>query len=218
MISMINSKPWTWGGMLRYGLVLLTLGIVTWNYYSFSHFVHVTHHFEPPHGGEDPNHRGEDPSHHDEHGHDNGHGRGGSFDNIHLKKDELFLYGLALPLLLLTLASLIWNPSTSTKGTTSATAKFAHNTNKVNNPGDVNIQKWTIICFLLPLLLVMLDGSHGLGIFSSNKNPSQGTHMVWNLYVKTCMSLMSPSGYAAIWALALFLIPVTKNYATKECQ
>jgi hypothetical protein len=181
--------------MLRSALVFLTLGVVTWSYFSFSHFVHQTHHFNPPHGN---------ATEHSEDGHDHQHGRHGSFDNFHLKKDGLFLYGLALPLLFLTLAALIWNPSSSTKGTIT---KDKHNSTKENSRGDVNVQKWTIICFVLPLFLVMLDGARGHDIFHSKTQE----HKAWNLYIRICMSLMSPSGYAATWALALFLIPVTKH-------
>jgi hypothetical protein len=195
MISMLSYKTWTWS-MLRSPLVFLTLGVVTWSYYSFSHFVHQTHHFKPPH---------DSPNEHNEDGHDHQHGRGGSFDNFHLKKDGLFLYGFALPLLFLTLASLVWNPSTSTKGTIT---KDTHNSTKENSRGDVNVKKWTIVCFVLPLFLVMLDGARSHDIFHSK---SQEEQMGWNLYVRICMSLMSPSGYAATWALALFLIPVTKH-------
>lgn len=194
MISMLTPKSWTWS-MLRRALVFLTLGVVTGCYYLFSNFVHQTHHFNPPHNRTD----------HHEDGHDHEHGRGGSFDNIHLKKDGLFLYGLALPLLFLTLAALIWNPSTSTKGTiTSGTKDSA----KEDSRGDPNVQKWTIICFVLPLFIVMLDGARGHDIFHSN---TEDERRGWNLYIRICMSLMSPSGYAATWALALFLIPVTKH-------
>ena len=200
-MSMESNKPLTWS-MVRYVLVFLTLGLVTWNYFSFSHYVHQSHHFEPPHGN--PNEHGKE----DPHGHGHGHGRGGSFDKMHLKKDGLFLYGLALPLLLLTLASLIWNPSTSTMGTTTSTKNIRSTSEKENSKGDVNVQKWTIIWFLVPLLLVMYDSARGHDIFNSN---SQEKQMGWNLYIRICMSLMSPSGYAAIWALAVFLIPVTKH-------
>eukprot|EP00537_Pseudo-nitzschia_pungens_P003011 CAMPEP_0172375658 /NCGR_PEP_ID=MMETSP1060-20121228/62840_1 /TAXON_ID=37318 /ORGANISM="Pseudo-nitzschia pungens, Strain cf. cingulata" /LENGTH=302 /DNA_ID=CAMNT_0013102887 /DNA_START=335 /DNA_END=1239 /DNA_ORIENTATION=+ len=188
--------------MFRYGLVFVTWGVVTWNYYMFSHFVHQPRHFKP--SGDDPNHHGTDDHDHG-HGHDHEHGRGGSFDNIHLKKDGLFLYGLALPLVFLTVACLIWNPSTSPNHRPTKEAPVGK---KEITQGDVNIKKWTIIWFLLPLLLIMLDGARGHDVFGPH---SQEQHMGWNLYVRICMSLMSPSGYAACWALALFLIPVTKH-------
>ena len=193
MVSYKNS--WT-QSLFRRALVFFVLGLVTWNYFLFSHFVHQTHHFNPPHGK---------PSSLHEHGHDDEHGRKGSFDNFHLKKDGLFLYGFALPLLLLTLAALVWNPSSSTKGTTT---RATHHSEKERSRGDPNVQKWTLICFVLPLFLVMFDGARGHDIFHSN---TQDEQRGWNLYVRICMSLMSPSGYAATWALAFFLIPVTKH-------
>ena len=202
MISMLSDKSWAWS-VLRRASVFLILGLVTLNYFLFSHFVHQTHHYNPPHGKPDSHHEGPDSHHDSGHGHE--HGRGGSFDSFHLKKDYLFLYGFALPLLLLTIAGLIWNPSSSTKGTATV---GAHTNGKKNSLGDPNVQKWTIICFIVPLFLVMLDGARGHDIFHSN---SQEVHRGWGLYVRICMSLMSPSGYAATWALALFLIPVTKH-------
>ncbi len=296
VLSVLRKQAWFSWSMLRYGLVFATLGVVTWNYYAFSHFVHDTshmhfdphshgghgggddhdhgdHHWSGPpgppsdhggdhgnhggnhggghgggfdpsnnkHGGDDhhhhsdghfdpsdPNKHGFDTSDHGDHGgHDESshgdshHGRHGDFDAMHLKKDGLFLYGLALPIVLLTLAALIWNPSTSTKGTTSKGVAVADATStddtddtenkpkKIkNSPGDVNVRKWTIIWFVVPLVLIMLDGQRGHAIFKSDDTSN---YFNWNLYIRICMSLMSPSGYGATWALALFLIPVTKH-------
>ena len=185
-----NNNPWS---TVRYGLVFLTWGFVTWNYYSFSHYVHHVsfHRFQPnhtDHGGNhssyDPPHGGggDDDDHHhnhtgggdDNHHHDHEHGRGGSFDRIHEKKDGLFLYGLALPLVLLTLAALVWNPSTSnTKG------NAAEKVVEKNSQGEVNVQKWTIIWFVVPLFLVMFDGMRG--------HHSIGKEMGWDLYIRICM-------------------------------
>ena len=233
--------------MVRYGLVFLTWGVVTWNYYMFHHFVHKPRHFVFPNnnggGGGDGHNQTDRPNTMDSynttdsqnttdshintdtgegnHNHTNNdhqhsqHGRGGPFDRIHDKVDSLFLYGLVLPLTLLTLASLIWNPtSTSTdgaNGTMNATIMngSATTTKKVGSrPGEMNVHKWTIIWFVLPLLLVMLDGARG---HFSPQHGSTSTTMQWNLYIRICMSLMSPSGYGATWALSLFLIPVTKH-------
>jgi hypothetical protein len=212
MMSMVKEKLWTWS-MLRYVLVLLTLGVITFDYFLFSHQIHKPFKFTPSQGENSNGNHGEDyhgEDHHGEDHHDHGHehGRGGSFDNIHLKLDGLFLYGLALPLVLLTLASLLWNPSTSTKKKTDAKGVPADKKKSNIGGGDVNVNKWTLICFVLPLFLVMLDGARGHDVFHSS---STDQHFGWNLYIRICMSLMSPSGYAATWALSLFLIPVTKH-------
>ena len=218
---MLSNEPWS---MLRMGLVFLTWGLVTWNYFFFSHSIHNRHRFEPPKGhgdhggGSDPHeHEGDhghpfDPHEHgggppDGHGH-NQHGRGAfEFD---LDNTRAFLQGLALPLLFLTLVALVWNPSTSAKGTTTKKKGLSLGNSSSNgvskSRGEVNVKKWTIIWFVLPLFLVMLDGAIG-----SHMSSSQGHQMGWNLYIRICMSLMSPSGYAATWALSLFLIPVTKH-------
>ncbi len=138
---------------------------------------------------------------------DHRHGRGGDFDKIFLSKDGLFLFGLALPILILTLATLLWNPNSNPKDSPAKKEKIRSALKSVeSNKGDVNVQKWTTICFLVPLLLVMLEGALG-----HSKRSSAEKLMGWDLYVRICMSLMSPSGYAATWALALFLIPVTKH-------
>ncbi len=218
--------------MLRLGLVFLTWSVVTINYYNFSHSIHHRRHFEPPHGhgdqpnvpGDDSHDNGKNHGHHfDPHGNHDGprdhdhnhdehhHGRGAfQFD---LQNPRPFLNGLALPLLLLTLLSLVWNPSTSAKGTTTekkgCLKKFTLcgiSVPSFSSRGEVNVQKWTLIWFVLPLLLVMMDGAIG-----SHMSQAQGHQMGWGLYIRICMSLMSPSGYAATWALSLFLIPVTKH-------
>ena len=228
---MILNKPLS---MIRFGLVSLTWFIVTWNYYKFSHFVHHFH-FDFHRGNSSHHHSGEEhgkgggfpwnstdykgngTDHHShggsfhwnstDHKSDHRHGRGGDFDKIFLSKDGLFLFGLALPILLLTLATLVWNPKSKPKDSSMKEGKV-HSALKAveSKKGDVNVQKWTIICFLVPLLLVMLEGALG-----HSKRSSMEKSMGWDLYIRICMSLMSPSGYAATWALALFLIPVTKH-------
>jgi len=192
--------------MVRFGLVLLTWSMVTWNYYSFSHFVHhqIGHHGQP-HG----NHHPHDEDHHNN---DEDHHHGGNpFEGIYLKKDELFLWGFALPLMLLTLASLIWNPSTKTNDVTTSVTKekgfLASFFSIKKNWGDVNVHKWTIICYLLPLLFVMYDSAH----LHNSSSRAQEKQMGWSWLIAIFMALMSPTGYAAVWALALFLIPVTKH-------
>ena len=211
---MLNKDPWS---ILRFGLVFLVWAVVTWNYYSFSHSIH-NHHFRPQHtdsghgsssaDGNGKNHSnpldlqdGNRNGTQDDHGHDhdeNRHGRGAfEFD---LQNPRPFLYGLALPIVMLTLLSLLWNPSTSPNDTKNKKNLV------VSSRGEVNVKKWTFIWFLLPLLLVMFDGALG-----SHMSRSQGQERGWGLYIRICMSLMSPSGYAATWALALFLIPVTKH-------
>mmetsp|Transcript_23248 Transcript_23248/g.68748 ORF Transcript_23248/g.68748 Transcript_23248/m.68748 type:complete len:902 (-) Transcript_23248:201-2906(-) len=215
-----SSVPWS---AIRYGLVFLTWGVVTCSYYSFSHSIHHLsfNHFNSsehgggnnssytPHGnggGGDGYHEG-NHSHSESHGGHDEHGHGGSFDRFHDKYDSLFLYGLALPIVLLTLLTLIWNPSTRVTKANAVNAAAKNNDEKKNkenkSPGEVNVQKWTIIWFVLPLFLVMLDGSQG--------HHSQGKDFGWDLYIRICMSLMSPSGYAATWSLSLFLIPVTRH-------
>ena len=227
---------WPVMSTLRYGCVLLTLSVVTICYYSFSHYVHNIHFHIPPHNDTDTSTGS--------HGEDHHHGRKGSFENMFMKKDHLFLTGLALPLLLLTLVSVVWNPSTSANvrvvssknpsdedchcndnyrmldSNSSVTTTTATATRKtipsVKRQGDINVGKWTIVWFLLPLLFVMLDGARSHisrfhGSSGSSQTHSQSQSPGWSLYLTVCMSLMSPSGYAATWALALFLIPVTKH-------
>jgi len=229
--------------------VLLTWSGVTICYYAFSHYVHNIHFHIPPHNDTDTHTDSHgDHDHDDSGGGDHGHhGRKGSFENMFMKKDHLFLTGLALPLLLLTLVSVVWNPSTSASAsaadvtvvnrkdasddgpcndnyrrldtsssattTTTATRKTIP---PVKSQGDINVGKWTILWFLLPLLFVMLDGARSHisrfhGSSASSQTHSQSQSPGWSLYLTVCMSLMSPSGYAATWALALFLIPVTKH-------
>ena len=189
--------------MLRYGLVFLTWGAITGSYYLFSHYVHHAQlHFERPQGNH--SNSGGDGKHDD-----GGHGRGGPFDKIHDKWDWLFLYGLAVPLVLLTLATLIWNPSSSARDTPASHTYATTTLSKarptgINASGEVNVQKWTFIWFVLPLFLVMLDGARG-------HSSSHEKQMGWSIYIRICMSLMSPSGYAATWSLSLFLIPVSKH-------
>jgi len=72
----------------------------------------------------------------------------------------------------------------------------------------VNVKKLTIVWFVVPLLLVMLDAIRGHNIMSASDSQAQQGE---NIYVRLCRSLTSPTGYAATWALALFLIPVTKH-------
>lgn len=200
-------KPWA---MLRFGAVFLCMSIITLSYYSFSHYVHNPHSFFP-HGRNDDhgnNNHTHVPFPHGNGTDDHHQRRGGPFEGVYLKKQDLFLYGLALPLVLLTVAALIWNPSTKTTALQSETSLLSPH----KSPGEVNVFKWTLVWFLTPLFVIMLAGSHGLGYWSGgmHHNPANGS-MKWNWYISICMSLMSPSGYAAAWSLALFLIPVTKH-------
>ena len=196
---------------LRFGLVFVTWGVITWSYFSFSHFVHH-HHFS--FGNHTTNHTANHsafPDHNQTgHGHNESmqHGKGGPFDRFHEEEDDCFLYGMALPLLLLTLAALIWNPSSSSSNYTKNKTSLIHQSTQEqekNSAGEVNVTKWTLIWFVMPLFLIMLEGARGHHVFASHD--SHG----WNLYVRICMSLMSVSGYAATWSLAFFLIPVTKH-------
>jgi len=215
--------------MIRYGLVFLTWSGVTLNYYFFSYSIHHNRHrFEPPHGGDtraefdhqDHEHEEDcNDCHFDPHGggHEEGHnehprhGRG-AFE-LDLSRPGFFLYGLALPLLLLTLMSLFWNSATEQIKTNREGSNLSHSSSAITNStksskGDVNVKKWTLIWFLLPLLYIMLEGSLASYMPHSQGHP---TNMNWNIYVRICMSFMSTSGYAATWALSLFLIPVTKH-------
>ena len=188
------------GSKIRFVSVFVVLAISTLSYLSFSHYVHHLHfHFEQHNtttDGHSHDHRRiseEQQQHVDHH-----HGRRGDFDSFHLVKDKLFFYGLAIPIALLTVAGLIWNINSSSGGI----GKYQSNSWSSN--GDVNVKKWTIIWFIVPLILVMIEGAIGHHVFHSN---SRGQ----NLYIRVCMSLMSVSGYGATWSLALFLIPVTKH-------
>jgi hypothetical protein len=215
-----NHGPWF---TVRYALVFVTWGVVTWNYYSFHHELHsIQFKFPPTNSTHTGGHgsysnsatSGGDESDHDHGQHNEGHGKGGPFGRIHERYDPILLYGLALPIALLTLAAVVWTPLYIHHQLTTHKSK----TRILNNAtGDFNIRKWTIIWFILPLFLVMLDGAryhfklhnsfHGGG-------GSEGTadEPLWHKwYIAVCMSLMSPSGYAATWSLALFLIPVTKH-------
>ena len=107
------------GETLRYGLVFVTASFMTWSYYAFSHYVHGwgrRHRFVPPipHSDSDgkPDQGGGGNSDHEHH---ERHDKGGPFEDIYLKKDGLFLYGLALPLALLALISTMWNPVSSSE-------------------------------------------------------------------------------------------------------
>jgi hypothetical protein len=106
--------------------------------YSFSHFVHHPRHFN--HGQHNATHRS-------------------PFIDIYLKEENLFLYGLALPLALVTLASVMWNPSTSNTNDSSITSTNDCFPSFRLGRGDVNVKKWTIVCYLLLLLLIMYDAS-----------------------------------------------------------
>ena len=159
-----------------------------------------------------------DDSHH--------HGRGGDFDRIHIIHDKLFFYGLALPIALLTVFGLLIRDSnfdragggaayTSTK--TSENDGVANKSRVLANTGgagDVNVKKWTLIWFILPLYFIFLEGARGHGVFQASERQVMRHE---SLYVRVCMSMMSVSGYAATWALALFLIPVTKHSPILDC-
>lgn len=184
--------------------------------HSPSELVHHHHfnfesHMQQP---EAPN--GDDQRHHS-------HGRGGDFDRIHIIHDKLFFYGLALPIALLTVFGLFvrdTNHEKSGGGAAYTTSEDGDGVNKsrvlVNTAGegDVNVKKWTLIWFILPLYLIFLEGARGHGVFHASER--QATRHE-SLYVRVCMSMMSVSGYAATWALALFLIPVTKHSPILDC-
>mmetsp|Transcript_6682 Transcript_6682/g.11689 ORF Transcript_6682/g.11689 Transcript_6682/m.11689 type:complete len:980 (-) Transcript_6682:159-3098(-) len=195
-----------------------------------------------------------------------GHGQHGGFDNFN-GKDNIFFYGLAVPLMLLTVAGLIWNKNQLGCSHNNTSKKISRDTNlksisdlkfsdtssdtssssssgsgsdngsadgdnddstqdtafsdpaplakarswlarKNNNGGDVNVKKWTIIWFLVPMFLIIFDGMRSRSILHASADQKQRG---WGLYIRICMSLLSPSGYAAAWPLALFLIPVTKH-------
>ena len=160
---MLCNKPLA---ILRVGLVLLTGCVVTWNYYAFSHFVHHQN-FGNFTRGNHTSHGGFEPSmNQTTHGRNQTHG-GNPFEGVYLKKDSLFLYGLALPLTLLAVVSLVWNPSASSASPRSpprpaaATKGFFDSIRSVRHSwGDVNVQKWTIIWFLFPLLFVLFDSAN----------------------------------------------------------
>lgn len=194
---------------IRFASVFAAWSVATWCYYSFSHYVHHRHfHFERHNADNGQGGAGG----HEEHRH----GQHGDFDSFHLSKDRLFFYGLAVPLVLLTVAGLIWpgsdSASSATRAKVTATKQgFLAEMGKWANrksQGDVNVTKWTLIWFLLPLLYAMYDGARGHNVLHPTQDQERRGS---NLYVRVCMSLMSPSGYAATWALALFLIPVAKH-------
>eukprot|EP00581_Thalassiosira_minuscula_P015542 CAMPEP_0183729530 /NCGR_PEP_ID=MMETSP0737-20130205/30552_1 /TAXON_ID=385413 /ORGANISM="Thalassiosira miniscula, Strain CCMP1093" /LENGTH=861 /DNA_ID=CAMNT_0025961743 /DNA_START=193 /DNA_END=2778 /DNA_ORIENTATION=+ len=186
----MNMKLGNVGAVVRFWSVCLIYALLNICYFVFSHYVHPHCYVvgEMHHG-----HMQNQKSH-----------------------DNLLLYGIALPLALLSVAGLIWHPNpnnninidASVAGSAGREANGNHSaTHKVG--GDVNVKKWTIIWFLLPLLIVMLDGTfHGHNVLRANESQAQRGE---NLYVRLCLSLQSPAGYAATWALALFLIPVTKH-------
>jgi len=130
--------------------------------------------------------------------------KGGPFEGIYLQRDGLLLYGLTIPLLILGLVSLFWNPSTSAKNLPTRPSAFVDRFSK----GEANVKKWTIICFVIPLFVVFFSGSlqHFTGGRSTEKSQSH-----FDLLTSILMSFMSVTGYGAIWALAVFLIPVTKH-------
>ena len=93
--------------MLRFGVVVLVSTVMTLNYFLYSHFVHgwiKNHRFEPPNSGNSTH----DDDH--DHGHREHHG-GGPFEGLYMQKDGLLVYGIALPLALLTIAALVWKSS-----------------------------------------------------------------------------------------------------------
>ena len=238
IVQVVNNKrilPSSRWSSIRYGLVFLTWAVITWSYYIFSHRVHH-HHFQgfDHHNGTHPgknnnndsnsnskNHTYPDDSNSNStssnnsndnhHHHDNEHGRKGSFEKIHDEEDKFFLYGLALPLTLLTVAGLIWNNRKNHHQNPKHRHQHQHHRNisETAGGGQVSVGKWTLIWFVLPLFLVMLDGAWGHGAMGGGNDNHNGG---WgDRYVRVCMSLMSPSGYAAAWSLSLFLIPVTRH-------
>ena len=118
---------------------------------------------------------------------------GTGFSTFILHKDEIFLFGFALPILLLTLATLLWNPNSKSKEDSSFAKKTILKKVLQSKRGDVNVLKWTMIWFFVPLILIIVEGALG--------HPKRGLGE----------NLKSPTGYAATWSLALFLIPVTKH-------
>lgn len=176
-------RPGNAGPVVRFALVLFTGGLMTFNYYLFSHYIH--HHRFHSHGR----------PHEDNHGQ---HHR--PFEGGYMKVDGLFLYGFALPLTLMTLASLVWNPTPNLQSKETFFIRHSR--------GDVNVWKWTIIGFVVPLLLINYDSAYGH--FSGGRSQEKEA-MHWSWITSVLTSLMSPSGYAAVWSLSCFLIPVTKH-------
>jgi len=185
-------EAWT---MVRLGLVLLTAGLMTLFYYQFHNFVHHQHFFEHH------NATSHNETFHNETSH---HGRGSPFEGVYMKKEDFLLYGLALPLTILALISLAWNPISNPSNRPLVKNIFLSR----HSLGDANVTKWTIIGFVIPLLYIMYDGAHG---HFSNGRSQEHSQMQFSLWTSFLMSLMSPTGYAAVWALAAFLIPVTKH-------
>ena len=208
---------------LHVELVFITSLVVTVNYYAFIHWAHGRHGFyngdngdHGPHGYDVPHspdgpHRGFDPRGHGQDNVNKDH-HGGRFDGTFMAKYGLFLWGLAFPLLLLTLVSFICNPSTSTKGAPPASneKKEASRTDLCpvgkGSGGDGNGHKWTLIWLLLPLIIFFFDSPHKY----FPKDPTK-QQMGWGWFNSVLMSFMIPMSYAAIWAINAFLIPVTKQ-------
>ena len=199
--------------VLRVGLVFFTGFVAFLNYYSFCHFLYEPHGDLGGHNDEEQmDSNGGKGSIDNGDGDDSNHGQNNlvdddSLEDIYMKKDDLLLYGLALPLMLLTLASLIWNRNTNAKNQkndeTSPKKKISGvglcPVRNCSGGGDVNIQKWTFVWLLLPLLYVFVD---------SSQERYHGDLDWWNAL---CIAFMSPTGYAAVWALAAFLIPVANH-------
>jgi len=165
--------------MIRQGLVAAAVVLATGSYYSFHHFVHSP--FHPPFNHTtDGNHTTEEHRH-------------GPFQARYLHKDHLFLYYGMIPLVLIGLASLVWQQ---------------RSTSLWSRKGDVQSHKWSIVWGLVPLLWIFLDGSreHFRGGRAMEKS-----EMHWSYWNSILTSMMSPTGYAATWALAAFLIPVTPH-------
>ena len=244
-------EPWS---AARFVSAMIVWAVITFTYYSFHHYVHHRRfHFN------------NNAATHAEHaqrllaeaqvssgGHEQQRGHGQRFDDFH-GKDDVFFYGFALPLTLLTVAGLVWNKSrgggrksgsranstnsktlsdlqlsetssdtsSSDHGSSSDSGSVANDTTLPSgliakakncvaptNNGDINVAKWTIIWFLVPMVLIIFDGMRSRSILHASADQQRRG---WGLYKRICMSLLSPSGYAATWPLALFLIPVTKH-------
>jgi len=167
---------------IRLGLVLLTGLVVTWNYYAFNRFVHQPRHF-----------------HHNASSSTNHHGGGPPREGFYLQKDGLLLYGIAIPIAVLAVVTLLWKPKPNV---------LKPVVSDRHCKGEVNVRKWSFIWFLLPLLFVLLDSAHEAFVGSRDMERER---MGWTWWNSVLTSFMSPTGYAAVWALAAFLVPVTKH-------
>lgn len=191
-----------WGAWIRFALVCATWAVINLNYFLYSHSLHRFHFKPPPHFSNSSSHSDHQDSD-SNHGSNStrSHGRGGTFEYLYAKRDGLFLYGFSLPLAVVTVAAVVLFPLN-----TIADGGDDLPTTKRHSRGQVNVVKWTWVWVLVPLLLIMYDGAYA-HFMSSQTRQAMG----YNLWDGFWTSLLSPSGYAAVWSLAAFLIPVAKQ-------